>query len=423
MSSGPNASNAVRAWSWCSLRSGSLGGGREGGVPLVGRQAAEFGRGPRAGRRGEFSRSHRRSPRGDGGSVPARGRRRYPRADPPRRGWPVSAADPKTPPSCSPRRNGSGMAEPLRHRTRRLRHRRRRGGQNPARPRRPPRPRGPAGRSRCAASSSATRRKPRPVAFPPDILTTDLARRDPRPGGSRRRRTDRRDRPTREEGRARRARGRQARRHREQGAARRRRRRGVRGRPQGRAGGLLRGGGRRRRADHPRARREPRGEPGDGDPGHPQRHVELHPHGDGRARHELRRGARRGPAARATPRPTRRSTWTAATPPTSSRSWPRSRSASPRSRTRSSGSGIDSIDAMDIRFADELGYTIKLLAEAWAGRAATAERQSRTVALHVAPVLLRHTDLLAQVRGAYNAIAGARRRRRRDALPGAGGGT
>lgn len=59
--------------------------------------------------------------------------------------------------------------------------------------------------------------------------------------------------------------------------------------------------------------------------------------------------------------------------------------------------GIDRLDAMDIRFANELGYTIKLLAEAWTD-------ESR-VALHVAPVLLRHTDLLAQVRGAYNAIA------------------
>ncbi len=58
--------------------------------------------------------------------------------------------------------------------------------------------------------------------------------------------------------------------------------------------------------------------------------------------------------------------------------------------------GINTLDAMDIRFADELGYTIKLLAEAWTDETA--------VALHVAPVLLRHTDLLAQVRGAYNAI-------------------
>lgn len=58
--------------------------------------------------------------------------------------------------------------------------------------------------------------------------------------------------------------------------------------------------------------------------------------------------------------------------------------------------GIDRIDAMDIRFANELGYTIKLLAEAWA--------DGQHVALHVAPVLLRHTDMLAQVRGAFNAV-------------------
>jgi homoserine dehydrogenase len=77
--------------------------------------------------------------------------------------------------------------------------------------------------------------------------------------------------------------------------------------------------------------------------------------------------------------------------------------------------GIDTIDAMDIRFANELGYTIKLLAEAWTGghshsggaklsRGGAAEGGPPTVALHVAPVLLRHTDLLAQVRGAYNAV-------------------
>jgi homoserine dehydrogenase len=92
--------------------------------------------------------------------------------------------------------------------------------------------------------------------------------------------------------------------------------------------------------------------------------------------------------------------------------------------------GIDTIDAMDIRFANELGYTIKLLAEAWtSSRAGNGERGTRNgggldtslspsgvhpapnrpmpekaVALHVAPVLLRHTDLLAQVRGAYNAV-------------------
>lgn len=58
--------------------------------------------------------------------------------------------------------------------------------------------------------------------------------------------------------------------------------------------------------------------------------------------------------------------------------------------------GIAGLDAMDIRFANELGYTIKLLAEAWT--------DDNNVALHVAPVLLRHTDMLAQVRGAHNAI-------------------
>jgi homoserine dehydrogenase len=58
--------------------------------------------------------------------------------------------------------------------------------------------------------------------------------------------------------------------------------------------------------------------------------------------------------------------------------------------------GIADIDDMDMRFAKELGYTIKLVAEGWLS--------SGQVALHVSPVLLRHTALLAQVRGAYNAV-------------------
>ncbi len=58
--------------------------------------------------------------------------------------------------------------------------------------------------------------------------------------------------------------------------------------------------------------------------------------------------------------------------------------------------GIADIHAMDLKFANELGYTIKLLAEAWLDGA--------EVALHVAPVLLRHTDMLAQVRGAFNGV-------------------
>jgi homoserine dehydrogenase len=58
--------------------------------------------------------------------------------------------------------------------------------------------------------------------------------------------------------------------------------------------------------------------------------------------------------------------------------------------------GIAGLHEMDLRFARELGYTVKLLAEAW-----LAERQ---LALHVAPVLVRHAAALAQVRGAYNAV-------------------
>ena len=66
--------------------------------------------------------------------------------------------------------------------------------------------------------------------------------------------------------------------------------------------------------------------------------------------------------------------------------------------------GIAGLDALDIRFAAELGYTIKLLAEAWVQPGADSSRRPAGVALHVSPVLLRQTDMLAQVRGAFNAI-------------------
>src|SRR5208282_5728571 len=45
----------------------------------------------------------------------------------------------------------------------------------------------------------------------------------------------------------------------------------------------------------------------------------------------------------------------------------------------------------------ELGYTIKLLAESYL--------EDDLLALHVSPVLLRRTNPLAQVRGAYNAVS------------------
>ncbi len=67
--------------------------------------------------------------------------------------------------------------------------------------------------------------------------------------------------------------------------------------------------------------------------------------------------------------------------------------------------GIDLLHAMDVRFANELGYTIKLLAEAWLDTTPQPESTGRRqLALHVSPVLLRHHAPLAQVRGAYNAI-------------------
>jgi homoserine dehydrogenase len=58
--------------------------------------------------------------------------------------------------------------------------------------------------------------------------------------------------------------------------------------------------------------------------------------------------------------------------------------------------GIAGLHLMDIRYAGELGYTIKLLAEAWL--------LDNQLALHVSPVFLRKQTPLAQVRGAYNAI-------------------
>jgi homoserine dehydrogenase len=67
--------------------------------------------------------------------------------------------------------------------------------------------------------------------------------------------------------------------------------------------------------------------------------------------------------------------------------------------------GIARLHQMDIRFAGELGYTIKLLAESWLDVTPASEgRPGRHLALHVSPVLLRHQTPLAQVRGAYNAI-------------------
>ena len=59
-------------------------------------------------------------------------------------------------------------------------------------------------------------------------------------------------------------------------------------------------------------------------------------------------------------------------------------------------SGIDRLDAADIRCAAELGYGVKLLA--------TAKLGDSGLALRVSPTLVRHGTPLADVQGPYNAI-------------------
>jgi len=58
--------------------------------------------------------------------------------------------------------------------------------------------------------------------------------------------------------------------------------------------------------------------------------------------------------------------------------------------------GIDSVDIADIRFAQELGYRIKLLA--------VGDLTPEGLELHVSPTLVRHGSPLAEVRGAFNAV-------------------
>jgi homoserine dehydrogenase len=58
--------------------------------------------------------------------------------------------------------------------------------------------------------------------------------------------------------------------------------------------------------------------------------------------------------------------------------------------------GIDTVEVADIRFAAELGYTVKLLA--------VAELVPQGLELHVSPTLVRRGTPMADVSGAYNAI-------------------
>jgi homoserine dehydrogenase len=59
--------------------------------------------------------------------------------------------------------------------------------------------------------------------------------------------------------------------------------------------------------------------------------------------------------------------------------------------------GIDTLQKDDIKFADELGYVIKLLV--------IAERAGEKLALRVHPTLVHKTDVLAEVSGSFNAIS------------------
>lgn len=67
--------------------------------------------------------------------------------------------------------------------------------------------------------------------------------------------------------------------------------------------------------------------------------------------------------------------------------------------------GIAGIQQEDIRYARELGYTIKLLAEAWfEPDRPGADYSGGQLAFHVSPVMLRRQAPLALVRDAFNAI-------------------
>jgi homoserine dehydrogenase len=59
--------------------------------------------------------------------------------------------------------------------------------------------------------------------------------------------------------------------------------------------------------------------------------------------------------------------------------------------------GIDTLELSDLRYAAELGYTVKLLA--------VARLVSEQLEIHVQPTLVRHHTPLAAVHGAFNAIA------------------
>ena len=71
--------------------------------------------------------------------------------------------------------------------------------------------------------------------------------------------------------------------------------------------------------------------------------------------------------------------------------------------------GITKLQAADIRYAEQLGYRIKLLG-------ITKRARRGGIELRVHPTLIPATRLIANVEGAMNAVRGAGRRRRHDAV-------
>ena len=69
--------------------------------------------------------------------------------------------------------------------------------------------------------------------------------------------------------------------------------------------------------------------------------------------------------------------------------------------------GIDKLDAADLKFAEELGYVVKLLAIAERAKIGddAAAHQSDPVSLRVHPTLVHADDQLAQVSGSFNAVS------------------
>ena len=109
----------------------------------------------------------------------------------------------------------------------------------------------------------------------------------------------------------------------------------------------------------------------------------------------------------ATRRPTRPSTSRASTPRTSSPSWRRSPSASRCSSTRRYTEGISKLTREDIRYAEELGYRIKLLG--------ITKRTADGIELRVHPTLIpaRSADRQRRRRDERHPGEGRRRRARR----------